>query len=335
MPIEDVHTGVDADQIEAFVHGLIRAYRRTLSPDRRRLLERYRYVHAARKVVGVGSVGTRAWIVLMLGRDDNDPLFLQLKEAQASVLEPFLGKSTYAQHGQRVVEGQRLTQAASDIMLGWIKTDDADGVSRHFYMRQLWDGKGSAIVESMDPKAMTLYAQLCGWSLAKAHARSGDAIAIGSYLGGGESFDRALASFAEAYADQNERDYDALSAAVASGRVVAEPAASRGGTERRDRAGSGVVARDRGARAARRRRRVSRRLQGTPRHAGDGVRRHRPAGRPQVLDEIDLDSSGGTVRTLAEATLALVLFCDASRVDSGSCAARSGSRSACSASGCR
>ncbi len=211
VPIEDVHAGADADKLEAFVHGVIRAYRRTMSPDRRRLLERYRYVHAARKVVGVGSVGTRAWVILLLGRDENDPLFLQLKEAQALVLEPFLGKTVYAQHGQRVVEGQRLTQAASDILLGWIKTADAGGVSRHFYMRQLWDGKGSAIVESMDPKAMTMYAQLCGWSLAKAHARSRDAIATGSYLGGGDSFDRALASFAEAYADQNERDYDALS----------------------------------------------------------------------------------------------------------------------------
>ena len=170
----------------------------------------------------MGSVGTRAWIVLMLGRDDSDPLFLQLKEAQASVLEPFLGKSTFAKHGQRVVEGQRLTQAASDIMLGWIRTTDEDGVSRDFYMRQLWDGKGSAIVESMNPQAMTMYAQLCGWALAKAHARSGDAIAIGSYLGSGDAFDRALASFAEAYADQNERDYDALAAAAASGRVAAE-----------------------------------------------------------------------------------------------------------------
>ena len=200
----------------------IRAYRRTLTPDRRQLLERYRYVHAARKVVGVGSVGTRAWIVLMLGRDDGDPLFLQLKEAEASVLEPFLGKSTFAQHGQRVVEGQRLTQAASDIMLGWIRTTDTGGVSRDFYMRQLWDGKGSAIIESMNPHGMTMYAQLCGSSLAKAHARSGDAIAIGSYLGSGDAFDRALASFAEAYADQNERDYDALAAAADSGRVKAE-----------------------------------------------------------------------------------------------------------------
>jgi uncharacterized protein (DUF2252 family) len=222
VPIEDVHTGADAGHIEEFVHGLIRAYRQTLSPDRRRLLERYRYVHAARKVVGVGSVGARAWIVLMLGRDEHDPLFLQLKEAQSSVLEPYLGKSSFAQHGQRVVEGQRLTQAASDIMLGWIKAADAQGVNRHFYIRQLWDGKGSAIVEAMDPGSMAIYAQLCGWSLAKAHARSGDAIAIGSYLGGGESFDRALASFAEAYADQNERDYDALAAAVDAGRLPAE-----------------------------------------------------------------------------------------------------------------
>ena len=143
----------------------------------------------------------------MLGRDERDPLFLQFKEAEASVLEPFLGKSTFSNHGQRVVEGQRLTQAASDIMLGWIRVTDLDGVSRDFYMRQLWDGKGSAIVETMNPQAMTMYAELCGHALAKAHARSGDAIAIASYLGAGDSFDRALASFAEAYADQNERDY--------------------------------------------------------------------------------------------------------------------------------
>ena len=222
VPIEELAAGAAQHEIEEFVRVTIRAYRRTLTPDRRQLLERYRYVHAARKVVGVGSVGTRAWIVLMLGRDDGDPLFLQLKEAEASVLEPFLGKSTFAQHGQRVVEGQRLTQAASDIMLGWIRTTDTGGVSRDFYMRQLWDGKGSAIIESMNPHGMTLYAQLCGSSLAKAHARSGDAIAIGSYLGSGDAFDRALASFAEAYADQNERDYDALAAAADSGRVKAE-----------------------------------------------------------------------------------------------------------------
>ena len=222
VPIEDVASGAEQVELEEFLRGAVRSYRRTLTTDRRQLLERFRYVHAARKVVGVGSVGTRAWIVLMLGRDESDPLFLQLKEAQASVLEPFLGKSTFNSHGQRVVEGQRLTQAASDIMLGWIRIEDLDGVSRDFYLRQLWDGKGSAIVEMMNPQTMTMYAKLCGNALATAHARSGDAIAIASYLGAGDSFDRALGSFAETYADQNERDYDALRKAVASGRVAAE-----------------------------------------------------------------------------------------------------------------
>ncbi len=222
VPIEEVASGVEQAELEEFVRGVIRTYRRTLSTDRRQLLERFRYVHSARKVVGVGSVGTRAWIVLMLGRDGNDPLFLQLKEAQPSVLEPFLGKSAFAKHGQRVVEGQRLTQAASDIMLGWLRVTAYDGVSRDFYVRQLWDGKGSALVEAMDPPAMFMYAGLCGRALAKAHARSGDAIAIASYLGASDSSDRALASFAEAYADQNERDYHALREAVASDRLAAE-----------------------------------------------------------------------------------------------------------------
>ena len=220
--IEDVMSGAGEADLEEFVRGVIRSYRRTLSTDRRRLLERFRYAHAAHKVVGVGSVGTRAWILLMLGRDETDPLFLQLKEAQPSALERFLGKSAFAMHGQRVVEGQRLMQAASDIMLGWIRVAGSDGVSRDFYVRQLWDAKGSALVETMNPRAMTVYAEFCGRALAKAHARSGDAIAIASYLGAGDSFDRALASFAEAYADQNERDYHALQDAVAAGRVTAE-----------------------------------------------------------------------------------------------------------------
>jgi uncharacterized protein (DUF2252 family) len=222
VPVEEVAAGAAAEQVEEYVRGVLRSYRRTLTADRRRLLERFHYVHAARKVVGVGSVGTRAWIMLLLGRDGNDPLFLQLKEAQPSVLEPFLGRSAYANSGQRVVEGQRLMQAASDIMLGWIRVPDMDGVKRDLYIRQLWDQKGSAIVETMDPHVMTLYAQLCGTTLAKAHARSGDAVAITSYLGGSPSFDRAMAAFAEAYADQNERDYRALERAVASGRIVAE-----------------------------------------------------------------------------------------------------------------
>jgi uncharacterized protein (DUF2252 family) len=222
VPLEEIVPPAEHHRLDDFVRGVIRSYRRTLTADRRRLLERFRYVHMARKVVGVGSVGTRAWIMLLLGRDASDPLFLQFKEAEASVLEPFLGKSTFNSHGQRVVEGQRLMQAASDIMLGWMRATDLDGQSRHFYIRQLWDAKGSALVETMNPRALTVYAELCGRTLAKAHARSGDPIAIAGYLGAGDSFDRALASFAETYADQNERDYRALQEAVASGRVVAE-----------------------------------------------------------------------------------------------------------------
>jgi hypothetical protein len=221
VPIEDV-VGERVDELEEFLRGVIRSYRRTLAGDRRKLLERFRYVHAARKVVGVGSVGTRAFICLMLGRDDDDPLFLQFKEAQPSVLEPFLGRSEFANSGQRVVEGQRLTQAASDIMLGWIKTEGVDGVKRDFYIRQLWDSKMSAMVEFMEPRAMRIYAHVCGRELARAHVRAGDGIAISSYLGNGDTFDRAIARFAESYADQNEKDYAALKTAVEVGRVHAE-----------------------------------------------------------------------------------------------------------------
>jgi hypothetical protein len=222
MPIEETVPPTEHRDLEAFMRQAIRSYRRTLSRDRRHLLERYRYVHAARKVVGVGSVGTRAWVVLMLGRDGEDPLLLQAKEAQPSVLEPVLGESTFSSHGQRVVEGQRLMQSASDIMLGWIRVEAPDGVKRDFYIRQLWDAKGSALVELMSPRVMTMYAGLCGWTLARAHARSGDSVAIASYLGSGDAFDQALADFAETYADRNERDYDALAAAAASGRITVE-----------------------------------------------------------------------------------------------------------------
>ena len=222
VPVAELVGPAQAADVQDRFRDLIRQYRRTLSGDRRRLLERFRFVDAARKVVGVGSVGTRAWVVLMLGRDGDDPLFLQAKEAQASVLEPFLGKSEFANHGQRVVEGQRLIQAASDIMLGWLHTTGIDGVERDFYIRQLWDAKGSALIEALEPSAMVFYAQLCGWTLAKAHARSGDAIAIGSYLGSSNAFDKAMARFAETYADQNERDYAALKQAVDSGLVEAE-----------------------------------------------------------------------------------------------------------------
>ena len=191
IPIEDLLPPEAADELDEKAPAIVRSYRRTLPRDRRKLLERFRYDHAARKVVGVGSVGTRAWIVLLLGRDEGDPLFLQFKEAQTSVLEPFLGKSEYANHGQRVVEGQRLMQAASDIMLGWDpRRGDSTDVERDFYIRQLWDAKGSADVEVMEPEELEIYAELCGWTLARAHARSGDAIAIAAYLGTSDAFDR-------------------------------------------------------------------------------------------------------------------------------------------------
>src|SRR4051812_34574161 len=222
VPIEELVSPEQRAVLEDALRKVIRSYRRTLAGDRRHLLERFRYAHAARKVVGVGSVGTRAWIVLMLGNDDRDPLFLQIKEAEASVLEPFLGTSEHTNHGQRVVEGQRLMQAASDIMLGWMRTDGVDGVQRDFYIRQLWDAKGSAIVEAMDPTALVTYAQVCGWTLARAHARSGDVVAIASYLGSGDSFDRATARFAETYADQNDADYTALRRAADAGRIAVE-----------------------------------------------------------------------------------------------------------------
>jgi hypothetical protein len=167
-------------------------------------------------------VGTRCWIALLLGRDDDDPLFLQVKEAQESVLERFVGKGAYANQGERVVAGQRMTQAASDIFLGWVRAEGVDGQTRDFYFRQLRDQKGSADPDTMSPRGMTDYGRICGLALAKGHARSGDRIAIASYLGKGTAFDQALAAFAERYADQNERDYASLQAAAASGRVTAE-----------------------------------------------------------------------------------------------------------------
>ena len=174
----------------------------------------------ARKVVGVGSVGTRAWIVLLLGRDNEDPLFLQVKEAQRSVLEPHLGRSHYTNKGQRVVEGQRVMQAQSDIFLGWHRVKGLDGEIRDFFIRQLWDWKTSADLETIRPGPFAQYAEICGWTLARAHARSGDRIAIATYLGKGDVFDRAVTEFAEAYADLNEQDYKALAKAAKDGRVT-------------------------------------------------------------------------------------------------------------------
>ena len=220
VPIEELTASEDPARQDAAIHEIVRSYRSTLLRDRRRLLERYRYVHAARKVVGVGSVGTRAWIVLLLGRDDGDPLFLQMKEAQRSVLETFLRRSEFTGHGRRVVEGQRLMQATSDILLGWVHSRQwIDGIDRDFYVRQLWDGKGSAPVDIMDAPTLASYGEMCGWALARAHARSGDAIAVAGYLGSGDVFDVAMSSFAERYADQNERDYAALGRAAEAGRI--------------------------------------------------------------------------------------------------------------------
>jgi uncharacterized protein (DUF2252 family) len=223
VPIAELVDDMQRDEITAGVLDLFRGYRRTLQPDRKILLEGFRYVDLARKVVGVGSVGTRCWILLLLGRDDGDPLFLQVKETGPSVLEPLLGRSRFRNHGQRVVEGQRLMQAASDIFLGWIRNPAGlDGVQRDFYVRQLWDWKTSVDTETILPRGLELYAQACGWTLARAHARSGDRIAIATYLGKGDVFDRAVANFAVAYADQNERDYATLVEATRDGRIEAK-----------------------------------------------------------------------------------------------------------------
>jgi uncharacterized protein (DUF2252 family) len=206
------------------VDSLVRAlgeYRTTLSGDRRHLLSRYEFVDLARKVVGVGSVGTRCWVALFTGRDSGDPLVLQVKQAEASVAEPFLRPSEYTNMGQRVVEGQRLVQSASDIFLGWDSVTGDDGVSRDFYFRQLWDWKFSADIDTMKPEVMEIYVQMCGWVLALGHARSGDAVAIGSYLGAGTRFDESMCSFASAYADQNEKDHAALKLAIATNQVHA------------------------------------------------------------------------------------------------------------------
>ncbi|MDO8188163.1 DUF2252 domain-containing protein [Conexibacter sp. JD483] len=232
IPIEEVGElfGVPSQQIAVGVDELLGEHRRTVVGATAHLLQRYRYVHAAHKVVGVGSVGTRAWIALLVGGGEHDPVFLQLKEAQASVLEPYAGASEFATHGERVVRGQWLMQAASDIFLGWVSGVGIDGQQRDFYVRQLWDWKKSVDLEKISPHALAAYGQMCGWTLARAHARSGDPEAIAAYLGGSDRFDQALTRFAEAYADLNERDHAALVAALKPGgrfhvaSAAAEPA---------------------------------------------------------------------------------------------------------------
>ncbi|MFC3572681.1 DUF2252 domain-containing protein [Streptomyces yaanensis] len=226
-PLDELSAGAERDELENTLRGLIENYARTLSSERRHLLGRFHVVDLARKVVGVGSVGTRCWIVLLLGRDQEDPLLLQAKEAGESVLAPYADAEPQEDQGRRVVAGQRLMQAASDVFLGWERAVGFDGRQRDFYVRQLRDWKGIARPETMDPEELALFGRLCGASLARAHARSGDPIALAAYLGGGDRFDRAVATFAHAYADQNERDHRALVEAVASGRVTArtDPAA--------------------------------------------------------------------------------------------------------------
>src|SRR4051794_28873527 len=223
VPLRDlVEDGIDIAELQEQLRGMLASYRSTLEPERRVLIDQYRLVDFARKVVGVGSVGTRSWMALLLGDDEHDPLFLQAKEAGPSVLEEFVGPSEYDNAGQRVVVGQRVMQAVSDIFLGWVRVKGIDGKTRDFYLRQLRDWKGSAEIEVMIPEGMQAYGELCGWTLARAHARSGDRIAIAAYLGSGPAFDVAVGEFAQAYADQNEHDYAALTDAIRSGRVVAE-----------------------------------------------------------------------------------------------------------------
>ncbi len=222
QPVAELFDAVDHERIRTEIHEMFVRYRGSLQSDRRSLLEQFRIIDVARKVVGVGSVGARAWIILLLGRDDNDPVFLQAKEAQASVLSSFAGPKSRVSNGQRVVNGQHLMQASSDIFLGWSSAVGIDGVKRDYYFRQLRDWKGSAMVETMDPLRLELYGRLCGRALARAHARSGDRIAISAYLGTGDTFDKAITEFSERYAEQNDLDYAALVAAETSGRITAQ-----------------------------------------------------------------------------------------------------------------
>jgi uncharacterized protein (DUF2252 family) len=221
VPARELLPEVEASELEEGMGELLATYRKSLPEYQGTLLDRYRFVDIARKVVGVGSVGTRAWVLLLIGRDSGDPLFLQAKEARPSVLEPFAGKSQYGNQGKRVVEGQRLMQASGDIFLGWLRAIGPDGRRRDFYIRQLWDWKTSAEVETMLPSGMALYGRLCGGTLARAHARSGDAIAIAAYVGHGDGLGRALVDFAETYADLNEQDHRTLLEAIESGRLEA------------------------------------------------------------------------------------------------------------------
>ena len=223
VPAAELLEGEQRDRYVEAVQAAMTQYRASLRPDRRMLVESYRFIQMARKVVGVGSVGTRAWVVLLEGRDADDPLLLQLKEAQRSVLAPYAGQTVYESEGRRVVEGQRLMQTSPDHLLGWYRINAWDGVQRDFYIRQLWDGKASIDVTHLSSKGLRAYSASCGWTLARAHARSGDRVAIAAYLGDSPEFDEAIVAFATAYADTNERDHARLQQAVELGRITATP----------------------------------------------------------------------------------------------------------------
>jgi uncharacterized protein (DUF2252 family) len=222
VPIDRLADGVERDRILKDLRGVLAVYRDSLPTERRRLFDQFELADLARKVVGVGSVGNEAWIALLLGPVAGEPLFLQIKEAQPSVLEDVAGASEFANHGERVVVGQRLMQASSDVFLGWLRVDAGTDKQRDYYGRQLKDWKGSAEIEQLDPESLAVYGQMCGWTLARAHARTGDRVAIASYLGSRDSFDQAVLAFSRAYAEQNERDYQALGEAAKSGRILAE-----------------------------------------------------------------------------------------------------------------
>jgi uncharacterized protein (DUF2252 family) len=222
VPLRELVDAADVRQDTDIAQAALDAYAASLDEDRRYLFATYQFVDMARKVVGVGSVGTRAWVLLFAGRGGQDPLVLQMKEAQASVLEPYLGASAFDNHGERVVRGQRLSQAAIDVFLGWQRSPGLDGLDRDFYIRQLWDWKASVDLSTMDESGLHAYTRACGWSMARAHARSGDRVAIAAYLGAGPRFDRAIAQFSAAYAEQNELDYQRLADAVSAGEVTAQ-----------------------------------------------------------------------------------------------------------------
>jgi Uncharacterized protein conserved in bacteria (DUF2252) len=224
VPIDELPGAGDRELVRDRLDAYLRDYQKTLQHNRRYLMGGYHLVDVAHKVVGVGSVGTRTWIALLLGRDPSDPLFLQVKEAEPSVLEPYAGRRRATNQGRRVVEGQQLMQAASDVFLGWLRVEeDLDGRRRDYYVRQLWDAKATVPIDAMPAAEMVGYGAICGWTLARAHARSGDRVAIAAALGQGDGFDRALSAFAKTYADQNERDHAALVAAVEAGVVPADP----------------------------------------------------------------------------------------------------------------